>query len=518
MKHSLAYFSLKLIKFLGCLTLPSTFILCLLSFSNLSYADWEIVGEAPLSEGQTDSMGLVLNPQGIPYVAFKDLKVFSGGATVMKLENESWQVVGTKNLSEGQADFIDLAMDDKGTPYVAYRDFSFGKGVTVKKWVNHHWQVVGSQNLSKGEARFISLAVDYTGIPYVAYQDLAREGQAMVKKYTKEKGWEVVGTNLLSQQQANFISLALNYDNVPYVAYADWRQQGAQRATVKKLEGHQWKTVGDEYFSEEKAAFIHLAFDHQNNPYVTYRDAKENEKVSVQRLRENHWEMLGEPGISGCKAFPFSLILDQEGTPYVAYQCSERNWGYHVYVKRFYNENWNVAFTSSNPAKYPSLAFDNNKRLLYTAFSDSKTSVMKREFFSKIELLEGSSLISIAYKDGLPTPEKGTYFKASVGQSVTHSFVLSNTGDLNLVLQGTEPLRLSPACDAFKISQPSSSSINSLEFNTFTITFTPTQVTPMKCTVSIVNNSHKDPYSFTILGVGTTGESQHSALKILSSR
>ena len=498
---------------LQCL-LSSTLILGLLSYSNLSFADWEMVGESPLSEGQTASIDLALNPQGIPYVAFRDSNLSSGKAIVMKLENDTWQKVGTKNLSEGQADFIDLAIDRKGTPYVAYRDFASGKGVTVKKLVNQDWQVVGNQNLSGGEARFISLALDQTGIPYVAYQDLENEGRATVKKLSPKQGWEVVGTNPLSPKQASFISLALNYDNVPYVAYADWGQGGTQQAVLKKLTDQQWETVGKGYFSEQKAAFIHLAFDYHNTPYITYRDSKENEKVTVQRLKMDHWETVGEPNISGCKAFPFSLVLDQDGTPYVAYQCSERNWGYYVYVKRFYNESWNVAFTSSSPAKYPNLAFDNHKKLLYAAFSDNKASVIKREFSPEIEVLGGRSLVSISHNDEVPVPEKGTYFKASLGQSVTHNFVLSNNGDLNLMLQSNEPLHLSPDCGAFQISQPSSATINSLEFSTFKVTFTPTQATSVKCTLSILNNSRRDPYSFTILGVGTTEESVSSSLKV----
>jgi len=485
-------------------TSPIQTMLLLWLLATPTYADWEMVDETPLAEGPIESISLALDQHGSPWVAFKDSNVPLSKATVMKFENYGWRVIGNRGFSDGQADFLSLIIDSQDTPYVAYQDLPNGGGVNVKKWLNGRWQVVGSENLANGQVGFTSFARDPQDILYLAYQDIRNGGKATVRKFTGDN-WKVVGINPLSKGLANFISLALDKQGIPYVAYTDW---DTQKVTVRKLAGMSWERVGDEELSEGLADFTKLAFDNLGRLYVAYRDFQEHKQITIKTFQDNRWQVVGNRGLSSCQALPFSLVLDAEGTPYVAYQCTERSWGYHVYVKRFYNHNWDFTFTSSEPAKYPSLAFDNPTKTLYVAFNEgaeadsSRAIVMKYSFASKIKLLGGASLALIE-TESTPSSEKGTYFETQVGKSITHTFVLSNVGDLNLILADSIKISNSQECKMFQVMQSPSPLTKPLEFNLFTVTFTPLKALTLTCTIHIMNNSHQNPYSFIIQGTAT---------------
>jgi hypothetical protein len=110
---------------------------------------------------------------------------------------------------------------------------------------------------------------------------------------------------------------------------------------------------------------------------------------------------------------------------------------------------------------------------------------------------------TIAYKDSTPSTADGTYFGTPVlGQSVTDTFTILNTGTAPLVLTGTAPVTVqgSQAAD-FRVAQPAVKQIAPGGSVEFSVTFVPQTVGKRATNVYITSNSASYPsFRFTISG------------------
>ncbi len=116
----------------------------------------------------------------------------------------------------------------------------------------------------------------------------------------------------------------------------------------------------------------------------------------------------------------------------------------------------------------------------------------------------------IADGDTSPTPVDDTDFGLSgLGQPVTHTFTISNSGQVNLTLNATPRVTITgPNVGNFSVTAQPPVSIGPNSAATFDVTFTPQAGGPLTATVLIsgANDSQANPYRFDIAGEGAATE------------
>jgi len=243
---------------------------------------WETVGSTGFSAGEANYTSIVVDKNGTPYVAYKDLTNWSG-ATVMKYNGTSWETVGSAGFSSGKAEYVTIALDGSGTPYVAYVDLSNYKA-TAMKYNGTSWETVGSAGFSAGSVVYTSIALDNSGVPYVVYRDKGNSDKATVMKYTGagSSGWEPVGSAGFSAGAVDYTSIVLDGSGVPYIVYKDYSKSA--KATVMKYNGTNWATMGSAGFSAGLAEHLSIALDSSGTPYVVYKDGGNGDKATVMKF------------------------------------------------------------------------------------------------------------------------------------------------------------------------------------------------------------------------------------------
>ena len=91
-----------------------------------------------------------------------------------------------------------------------------------------------------------------------------------------------------------------------------------------------------------------------------------------------------------------------------------------------------------------------------------------------------------------------------IGQAITHTFTISNSGALGLALTGSPPVALTgPAALDFSLVVSPATSVGANLTTTFQVRFTPSLTGTRVATVSIANNDpDASPYAFAIQGTG----------------
>ncbi|MCV6636947.1 choice-of-anchor D domain-containing protein [Candidatus Albibeggiatoa sp. nov. NOAA] len=118
--------------------------------------------------------------------------------------------------------------------------------------------------------------------------------------------------------------------------------------------------------------------------------------------------------------------------------------------------------------------------------------------------VQGNST-SISDGDTSPATADNTDFgTVTIGNTVTKTYAIKNTGTAALILSGNPKVALSGAgCTEFSVGTQPSSPLAIAGSRNFSITYTPTAVTTSNCTVSIANDdSNENPYNFAITGLG----------------
>lgn len=198
---------------------------------------------------------------------------------------------------------------------------------------------------TSAQAGFVSVALAPGGLgtPYVAYQlNTGATFYAQVQ-YFDGSSWVPLGGNA-STTEAAFVDVALDSSNNPYIVYTNQTSGSTHKATVRHWNGSAWSTVGSADFSAGAAWQNQIVVDASNTPYVVYRDGTVTfGKATVKKYNGSSWVNVGSAGFSaGDIALP-SIALDQSGTPYVAYadltQCVSTD-HCRMTVKKFDGSGW----------------------------------------------------------------------------------------------------------------------------------------------------------------------------------
>lgn len=127
--------------------------------------------------------------------------------------------------------------------------------------------------------------------------------------------------------------------------------------------------------------------------------------------------------------------------------------------------------------------------------------------------IQGNST-SIADGDGTPSTADDTDFgQTMIGETITRTFTIQNTGLSALTLSGT-PIVAVSGSSAFTVkTQPSSSTVAASSSTTFVVQYTPDATGLVSAVISIANNdTDENPYNFTIQGTGVWQPVTNNAL------
>lgn len=174
-----------------------------LTMKKYNGTSWDTIGNAGFSEQTVDNLAFALDPNDVPYVAYR----YNSNVVVCRYNGESWVELGTL----GAGNCINLAFDKDGVLYVSYAQYN---GVVVWQYEDERWQQIG--DFESGPDN--SLAIDSHNHPVVAYRSKNNTG---VYKVYDGAAWTAVGQQF-SADGMDKPSLALGKYDQPYIACNDW--------------------------------------------------------------------------------------------------------------------------------------------------------------------------------------------------------------------------------------------------------------------------------------------------------
>jgi len=125
----------------------------------------------------------------------------------------------------------------------------------------------------------------------------------------------------------------------------------------------------------------------------------------------------------------------------------------------------------------------------------------------------------IANSDTTPSTTDHTGFGGvALGQALTRTFTISNSGALTLTLTGSPVVSLTGvgAGDFSVVAQPAITSVVSNITTTFQVRFMPSVTATRVATVTIANDDpDENPYNFAIQGLGTAETGSTSYLPLI---
>jgi len=251
-------------------------------YSNKSFVwkfngtDWEIVGgEAAWKASSTQYNSLVLDNDGIPYIALR--AAYNGGnITIIKLNDDgSWKLLG----NFGACQDISLALDNSGIPYIVYQDVDWNKA-TVKKYNGYTWDSVGEEAFTSSMASNLSITFDSENVPFISF---SLYGSSPALMSYNGSGWSYVGGNIITTEETGYAtSFVFDSSDVPFVTYVV--KSNDKIATVATFNGDSWEKVGDPQISDGESGYTRIAIDNDDIKYISFVDVANGEKLTVMKL------------------------------------------------------------------------------------------------------------------------------------------------------------------------------------------------------------------------------------------
>src|SRR5690606_35086241 len=267
-----------------------------------------------------------------------------------------------------RGDYPAIAVDKANVVYAAYQDSLQENRITVKRYNNTSsvWETLGSEGFSPSSAAFISITVDENNNPVVMYRDGSKSGRLTAKRENSHtKGWETIGAEGISSGMLRYTA-ALQHNSQLFAVYLD--ENAGYRVGVKQLSssGSAWNSFGKTGItSGYTAEYTTITVDHENVPYVIYRDGKENNAATVKKYNSDagDWEVLGRPGLSAGPASYTVIASGKKGEIYTAY--ADVSLKHRLIVKKYnpnapFWEDFGGSVVSGAAAKYISLKVGND--------------------------------------------------------------------------------------------------------------------------------------------------------------
>lgn len=290
---------------------------------------WKIVGNPDLSDGEGDGPSLsVWN--GTPYLAYAD-NAHNARATVMTFDGKNWVALGSPGFSAGKIYSVSICIAN-GTPYVAFLYNAFIKvydsfNITsdddqthyflkVMRFNGKNWEPVGNYPSLHEITSTPLLYVGENNRSYLAYCAGSENVKTWVKMYDG-KDWKTVGliNSVLNLESLNVLN------GIPYLAIkTDPNKQNTfDGATVLKLDGNNWVTVGNSDFPVG-GTDIPLSLTFENEiPHVSSFGFDNSTRWEIKEMKLDGKTWIPGRSYDYLKEMAFcESLFVYKGTPFVA--------------------------------------------------------------------------------------------------------------------------------------------------------------------------------------------------------
>ena len=229
------------------------------------------------------------------------------------------------------------------------------------------WYEVGNGGFSNGEAGQQRIAYDGNTM-YVAYTDFTNDFKVTVKKYNGTN-WETVGQEGFTGQadQMDFV-----IENGQFFLIYSW----INNIYAMTLSGGNWITIGASPFANGSYASLSVF---AGVPYVVFEDNNAGYKTSVKKFDGANWVNVGNYGFSPSSNI---YITDIEVTSSGIYICyGDEDLDTKLTVMKFDNNTWTVigteGFSEYYHQGYNTLAIHNGSPYVVTWKPDTHGAVYR---------------------------------------------------------------------------------------------------------------------------------------------
>lgn len=212
-------------------------------------------------------------------------------------------------------------------------------------FANSQWIFEGNAGFSTGNSGFHDIVLDSQDTAYVAFKDYGKSDKATVMKL-KGTTWDTVGVPGFTPSAINDIKIAKGLNDTIYIAYID---ASTSKISVMKFNGSSWQLVGAGGLGTNTNS-IDLAINSQGVIFVSFRESSQSERLQVIRYANGNWNYHGGPNVSsGTSLYP-NIFITNNDTVLVAFK--DISAGNKASVKKFNGTSWvNVGpagFSSGN--------------------------------------------------------------------------------------------------------------------------------------------------------------------------
>ena len=291
---------------------------------------WSEITNEPLAQGSYRN-SLRLSEDGTSYILFVDEEISSGNGTgkasCMKyLGGTNWEYVGERGFSPADINMPDLCFDSEGNPFAGFKerdaDYNGGLyGVSVMKFNGTDWGFIGERGIISCWSG-CALRLDNNDVPYIASAEGTSDdiNTLRIFKYNGTE-WVEPASGPQSQQTVFGLNIRFNSENIPHVAYTEFDPQGGteDQLTVKYWSGMSWVRLGAPIL-DGVGYYSKIEFDNQDKLYISFQDYSYGPAPAGVKVWDgNTWDYVGDLGTINNRAEYIDLALDQNQQPWISY-------------------------------------------------------------------------------------------------------------------------------------------------------------------------------------------------------
>lgn len=326
--------------------------------------NWITLGDESLSgNSKSEHFSMTIAGDDTPFFAYhtKD----DTDIVVKKWNGVLWENLSDETLTPTQSVPRTIATDVNNIPYVLYRNWNTKK-LSVKKLIANNWVSVGEETFTTvqdGTAE-AQLVIDNLGVLYVAIKSVYN-GVTKLKFYKNTGGnWVLMNFQPFIHTNSD-LGFTIGNDNRPVIVYLDANVAG--KLVVRKLDptGLQWELVGDGIQLTANPAYIYIALDSQNVPYISYAGFASAMQVGVYKFFAGAWQAVGTNLPSQYIELP-RVVIDKTDVPHLVYHDRDAENPGKMTVRKLEGSNWNVlgsakfSASKANQIAMPYLGFTSN--------------------------------------------------------------------------------------------------------------------------------------------------------------
>jgi hypothetical protein len=475
------------------------------------YADWN----TPLTLDSTGDVGYdtsleVVN--GNPAISYFD---YSNGdlkyVRATNADGSAWNSPITLDSAGAVGRYTSLAVVN-GNPAISYYD-STNRDLKYVRATNADgsaWNSPITLDSADYVGLYTSLAV-VNGYPAISYYDDSNGALKYVRATNADgSAWNSPITLDSAGDLGQYTSLAVVNGN-PAISYFDRLNGDLKYVRATNADGSAWNSPITLASADYVGLYTSLAVVN-GNPAISYLDSTHTDLKYVRATNADGstWGTPLTPDSAGLVGWHNSLAV-VNGYPAISYFDYATNYDLkYVQATNADGSAWNSPITLDSAdyvGLYTSLAVVNGHPAI--SYYDNSNNDLKYMYYTppapEIAVLGNST--EITNDDTSPDTADNTDFGSLIvgGTPITHTFTISNSGPVDLTLNGTPAVTLTSGIHFSVSAQPGSTTVISNSTTTFDVTFIPSAGGSFTDTVHIANNdSDENPYTFVILGTGVT--------------